>query len=105
MKIFTRFASFLAYWNDVLRRQFFFLVRRTGAVSLCLVSAVGSAEMTEQFLETEEAVGFQVPGVRLVASVLEFLHILILKYLLDSFLKKSKTVMVLQKIFWSIRKR
>jgi hypothetical protein len=35
--------------------------------------------MTEQFLEAEEAVGFQVPGVRLVASVLEFLHIIISK--------------------------
>jgi hypothetical protein len=71
-----------------LRRQFF-LSRVLDRKSFsCLVSAVSSAEMTEQFLETEEAVGFQVPGVRLVAPILEFLHILILKYLLDSFLNK-----------------
>jgi hypothetical protein len=61
--------------------SFFFFVCGTGRVSLSLVSAVGSAEMTEQFLETEEAVGFQVPGVRLVAPVLEFLNILIYVYL------------------------
>ncbi len=60
---------------------FFFFVCGTGRVSLCLVSAVGSAEMTEQFLKTEEAVGFQVPGVRLVAPILEFLHIFIYVYL------------------------
>ncbi len=71
-----------------MRRQFF-LSRVLDRKSFsCLVSAVSSAEMTEQFLETEEAVGFQVPGVRLVAPILEFLHILILKYLLDSFLNK-----------------
>jgi hypothetical protein len=61
---------------------FLFRVRNRKSFSLCLVSAVGSAEMTEQFLETEEAVGFQVPGVRLVAPILELLHIIISKYLL-----------------------
>lgn len=38
-----------------------------------LVSPVGRPEMAEKFLETDEAVGFLVTGVRLVAPVLELL--------------------------------
>ncbi len=55
----------------------FFLSRqscwRGGGRGSALVSPVGRPEMAEKFLETDEAVGFLVSGVRLVAPVLELL--------------------------------